>query len=610
VSRKITYWFAAASGSILGHLAVLLLLPLTLKPEPVPQQPNPITKLEIEAYEVQKVDATAQELVSEAATSENSNGIGVNADPIPTSHAKSADFKQVGQQIQATAPDIQIATDAVDASSVALSSVPLKGQSLAALNNTAENVVADNDFAAEQVASVQVVGGAISEVPTPSEMLVSVPAEIQMATNAVVASSVALSSVPPAGQSLAPLDNTAKNAVAEIALFAEQMKNIQSIADVIDEVSAPAETLASLAAEIQSYSDGIEVSSVAVIAAKPVAQTIAENPAPAAVSLPIVSLLGDVTPPQAVSATPTSAQKPKSARLGNSATNVTFAVPATPPPSEKGVASLAWSGAPGQRVDSTSLATIQAFMRPGDIDASKSNAGEVRDGISNLLAQVPCSRLQVSFDPDTGSLDLRGHVSEADLRAPVLAALQAQVGDGIPVRDNMLILPRPQCGALAGIASVGLPQSTDQLTNPLMIGEDAHAREYEYGTGERLIFDLVAPDYDAFIYVDYFDANGQVLHLVPNETIPLTASWAQSVMRVGADAPDGSGLNLIIGPPYGQEIAVAFASSIQLYDGLRPLAEPAETYLAWLKMSIAKAREEVPDFKGEWVYFFITTSER
>jgi hypothetical protein len=110
-----------------------------------------------------------------------------------------------------------------------------------------------------------------------------------------------------------------------------------------------------------------------------------------------------------------------------------------------GKAALAWSGNEEEQVEATSLAAIQAFMRPGDLNTSDSDIGDVRDGITAILAAVPCSRLQTTFIPETGQLELRGHIPEDALRKPVLAALQKQLGDAIPVSDQLLILPRPQC---------------------------------------------------------------------------------------------------------------------------------------------------------------------
>ena len=93
----------------------------------------------------------------------------------------------------------------------------------------------------------------------------------------------------------------------------------------------------------------------------------------------------------------------------------------------------------------------------------------------------------------------------------------------------------------------------------------------------------------------------------PNETTELVYARLASTFRVGAARDTDPGLKLYVGPPFGQEIAVAFAASIPLYDGLRPMIEPAEPYLDWLRGRVAEARAMDPDFKGEWVYFFVTT---
>lgn len=253
--------------------------------------------------------------------------------------------------------------------------------------------------------------------------------------------------------------------------------------------------------------------------------------------------------------------------------------------------------------DPGALATISAFMEPGTPEAQV-----VRDDLSGVLTGVNCARVSATYLPEAGALELRGHIPDPALQGPLLDALSAQVGDGIPVRANLLHLPAPQCGALTGIADLGLPQSTDQFTNDRLIGASAHARAYDYSEGQRLQFDLVAPDYDAYVYVDYFNADGEVIHLVPNEIVPLAQTPAKTTFDVGRPSPGKPSLDITIGPPFGQEIAVAFASSVPLYEGVRPLVEPAEPYLDDLKARIAEARAARPDFKGEWVYFFITTS--
>jgi hypothetical protein len=279
----------------------------------------------------------------------------------------------------------------------------------------------------------------------------------------------------------------------------------------------------------------------------------------------------------------------------------------SPPQSEEITAALAFQGDGTKDLDPTSIAAFQSFTRPGD---PGSQAADLRDGLAGLLGAVPCSRLQVVFDPETATLELRGHLPEDGLRQPVLAALQAQMGRDIVLSDKMRLLPRPQCGALSGISTVGLPQSTDQITNPLLLGADAQARVLSYSGGEQLYFDLTAPDYPAYLYVDFFDAAGDVIHLSPNAHIPLKLAEPKSALRVGAKTPEDPGLQITVGPPYGQEIAVAFAASSPLYEGLRPLNEPAPAYLDFLRQRVADKRGQDIDFKGEWVYFLIETQAK
>ena len=255
---------------------------------------------------------------------------------------------------------------------------------------------------------------------------------------------------------------------------------------------------------------------------------------------------------------------------------------------------------PDGRIDPASIAALEAFL-------PRSSEGEVspaRDAIAFLLEGVPCARLQAEFHPDSGALELRGHVPEEALRDPVVAALQGAVGASIPVVDNVLVLPPPQCSVLPDIEALGLPQSSDQHTDPKLVGEDAHARVYRYAEGERIVLEIAAPDFDAYVRVDYFDADGNVIHLAPNE-------WVGSArLRAGERAVVGSdegGFSMTVAPPFGQEIAVAFATSHEVGDVAREATEPAGQYLARLRVRLAELRARHPDFRGEWVYFFVRT---
>ena len=273
------------------------------------------------------------------------------------------------------------------------------------------------------------------------------------------------------------------------------------------------------------------------------------------------------------------------------------------PPGRRLVAALAWTGGADAEVDPVSLSTIESFMPTGG--GRDGGGGEVRDALSQLLAAVPCARLQSTFVPETGRLVLHGHIPEEAMRAPVLAALRGQIGGAIPVADRMLILPRPQCATLAAMASSGLPQSTDQSPSPRVVGAEAYARVYDFAEGDRLLFSVTGPDYDAYIYADYYDADGMVIHLQPNAQVPQRRLAAAAPLEIGGGE---DGLELRVSPPFGQEIVVVMATSAPLHGALRPVREPAPDYLAFLREQVRQARARASGFKGEWVYFFVRTS--
>ena len=61
----------------------------------------------------------------------------------------------------------------------------------------------------------------------------------------------------------------------------------------------------------------------------------------------------------------------------------------------------------------------------------------------------------------------------------------------------------------AGVAATlyGIDQSRKQANH----AADAQAKAYDYTKGQTMVLDLAAPDYDAYLYVDFFAADGTVI---------------------------------------------------------------------------------------------------
>lgn len=245
---------------------------------------------------------------------------------------------------------------------------------------------------------------------------------------------------------------------------------------------------------------------------------------------------------------------------------------------------------PPEDADREGAANGDAAVYPGQLEAA--------------LAGLDCSRLQLVEMPRAGHVELRGHVPAAELAADLVAASQRLVGDDTRVIGNLLVLPPPLCTVLDAVEAMGLPQSGDQWNDPLAVGERAWADMPRAFDGQVAMFRFQAPDYDAHIYVDYFDSDGNVVHLMPSDFRTANRFEAEAKFGIGDTVRDP---RLFFSSPLGLDIALVIATNEPLYGGLRPAVEDARDYLSWLSNRVRARRAENLGFRGEWVFALILT---
>ncbi len=267
---------------------------------------------------------------------------------------------------------------------------------------------------------------------------------------------------------------------------------------------------------------------------------------------------------------------------------------------------LAWTGTLSVEVEQQTLDAAAALRLP----SAGADAEGLRDALAASLSQVECARAQTIYNPDTGTIDLRGHVKDDEDRTRLVASISQELGGALPLIDRLQRLDAPQCGVLVRLSDMPLPQSVEQFINPLIIGANFHTRSYSFDEGQSMVFDLAGADYDGWLYLDYYDAEGQVLHLAPNKFIDPFILEAEASLVFGdrSDRDPAKGkFELRVSQPFGQDIAVAMVTSERLFDGPRPIVEPAASYLAVLANRLGDLRRLKPDFRGEWVYLFVET---
>lgn len=102
--------------------------------------------------------------------------------------------------------------------------------------------------------------------------------------------------------------------------------------------------------------------------------------------------------------------------------------------------------------------------------------------------------------------------------------------------------------------------------------------------GDPLVIEVAAPDYPAYVYVSYIQANGEVVHLQqPQGPVPSPlAAKRQLVFGDGA----GGGPRFTVSPPLGEEMIIVLSSASPLFDGPRPQNETERDYLTAFRKAL------------------------
>jgi hypothetical protein len=101
-----------------------------------------------------------------------------------------------------------------------------------------------------------------------------------------------------------------------------------------------------------------------------------------------------------------------------------------------------------------------------------------------------------------------------------------------------------------------------------------------------LSLDIRAPGFDGYIYVDYFDRGGQVLHLFPNSRDFFNFRPARNHFVIFK--PPLASCWTFNGSP-GQELIALIATPKPLFATPRPEIEPISNYIASLSPAVTQA---------------------
>lgn len=255
-------------------------------------------------------------------------------------------------------------------------------------------------------------------------------------------------------------------------------------------------------------------------------------------------------------------------------------------------------------------ANVAARMTPAEVEAATTEVASFRTvaGAVELphskavaTAAVTAEALQARLPPggcgplaieasDAGKFAIAGYLAQgraASLLAPEVKSLF----DSHAVELRVTEVEPNLCDALEAIAQA---PSADGTGDPMALRDATGAEKDRFLAGDHLVIEIAPGDDDRFIAVDYFQHDGQVLHLLPGGG-PRAQFLAARQPLVLADP------NWQIGRPFGQDMVVILSSPRPLFERERPLVERAADYVTQLKV-----RQAAGDVRAQ--YRIITTA--
>lgn len=201
--------------------------------------------------------------------------------------------------------------------------------------------------------------------------------------------------------------------------------------------------------------------------------------------------------------------------------------------------------------------------------------------IQQRLAQQPCARVSVGVQG--GVVELGGRVASASQGAEIRKIVESVKGV-TQVKEKFDIIPRPFCAVLDLLEPIKKQAEDRGIDLVTSLNKAGNLPDY-YDKESLVIKGKTPTQFDSYVYVDYYGADGMVGHLLPN--LKETTNRLESKGSLVVGQPGGPQPLLISAQPPGLELITVIASKTSLFSGLRN-NESAESYLKELSQALSK----------------------
>jgi len=217
--------------------------------------------------------------------------------------------------------------------------------------------------------------------------------------------------------------------------------------------------------------------------------------------------------------------------------------------------------------------------------------------ITELMAGIPCSVLQASVNDR--SLMVRGFAAGTKAMEQIEESLGKIAGIS-EIKNEIHRLPQVYCQTLELYA----PYWRANRDSGFGTAIGTLKSDNVFIAGERLVLDIGTPTYHSSLYVDYFDHEGNVVHMMPSPGEEYNQGDPRESFQLGEAGDIGL---WEVAPPFGTDMIVLLATSAPLFEGARGQFEEADTYRAAVRKRLKSLDSSQAKISADFVV--ITTRQ-